>query len=289
MTDLYDIPAEQRTRKDVRAYYYEKFPLLRAYEEVTEERNSVPSQDINDPASSPTAVDTVTAAALALTRVGRPARDREDALHAERYVRGIQQEMASMMPANPDESMLLELVISGVYGLAACVPDADSWAGFDTETQEFELDEILACAPDHTDALKALLREALEYGMSGVLREITARYGRGRRPLPVESDATARMPLAAAEALLREAAEGGPIPGDDEVAVSVEVLRTVMNIGLTDSRRTLEELQGRYSRGGRPELADRISAWEAAIAWLEDVAGPFSEPIPSRKREASDG
>lgn len=215
MTDLslYDIPAEKRTREDVRAFYYKQFPLLKAYEEITAERNSVVNPDINDPASSPTAVDTVKAAALALERIGRPARDREDALHAERYIRSVQDEMASTMPDDPDDSAVLELVISGVYGLAGCVPDAESWAGFDTETQEFELDEIVAGAPDHTDALKALLREALEYGMPAILREITARYGRkGEQGYSDAStpDVERRYTLDELTALLTAAATGAP-------------------------------------------------------------------------------
>jgi hypothetical protein len=218
MADLYDIPADQRTREDVRNHYYETYPLLKAYEEITEERNAVPSMDINDPANSPTAVDTVTAAALALERIGRPARDRQDALFAERYIRSIQAEMADQMPPAADESPLLELVISGVYGLAGCVPDAESWEGFDTETQDFELDEIMHGAPDHTDALQALLREALQYGMPAILREITARYGRSgddsATPEAVKGEnlpgGERRYSVAEMTALLMAAATGAP-------------------------------------------------------------------------------
>lgn len=306
MTDLYSIPQDQRTREEVRTHYYETFPLLKAYDEITRERNSVPNADINDPASSPTAVTTMTATELALVRIGKPPRDRADVLYAERYIREVQREMEGELPPSPDASPLLELVISGVYALAGCVPDAESWAGFDTETQEFELEEIMAGAPDHTDALKALLLEALQYGMPAVLREITARYGRrqsdsaateddksenipdGERRYSPDEAAALLMAAAtgaptmeeAVEYLQNEVAAGTATDGDD-LPLSVEVMSSAARIGLTDARRTLDELRARHSRGDWPDLAQSISAWEDAVARLEALAGP---PVVSRRR-----
>lgn len=218
MTDLYDLPKEERTREAVEAHYREQFPLVAAYRDIIAERNYLPGRSINDPRDNPGAVTNITAAEMALARVGRPARDRTDVLHAERYIRAVLSEMEDAYPPKP--LTIVDAVIDGIYGLAGCMPTAEAWEDFDSETVEFEVDEVMAQLPDHTDELKRLLREALVHGMPSILREISENYHESpartdppRAPQYVEEP---RYTLTEAVDLLRAAAEGGPLPGDPD-------------------------------------------------------------------------
>lgn len=219
MADLYDTPKAERTREAVEAHYRERFPILAAYLDIVAERNHNDARGINELFNNPTAVDTVTGAALALERIGRPARDRQDALHAERYIRALQDEMASEFP--PVELTIVEAVIDALYGFAGCMPTDSDWADFDTQDSDFYLDEVVAGLPDHTDELKRLLGETLKHAMPSILREITARYGTNRHLSAVKDRGTQivstpggerHYTLAEAADLLRAAAEGGDAP-----------------------------------------------------------------------------
>jgi len=173
-----DIPKAERTREDVEAHYRTQFPLLAAYLDIVAERNHNDGRGINDLYDNPNAVDTVTGAALALVGIGRPARDREDAVHAERYIRSLQDEMANEFP--PVDLTIVAATIDALYGFAGSMLTAEEWTDFGTEDAEFYLDEVVAHLPDHTDELKRLLRETLSHAMPSILREITEKYGTNR-------------------------------------------------------------------------------------------------------------
>lgn len=158
-----------KDRERVRDHYRWQFPLLAAYQDITSEHNYVPGRSINDPTSSPDEVNTMQAAAMALERVGKPPRDRQDILMAEAYMRRLEDEINALAPikrALPDQ------VVYALYPLAGCMPTAEDWRGYSVEDRYDFLDEVMGSIQD--DDLRPMLKEALDFAMAEILEFISS-------------------------------------------------------------------------------------------------------------------
>lgn len=163
-----------KTREQVIAHYHELDPLLAAYRDIVHEHQG-PPHSINDPWVC--GIDERAAAGLALARIGRPARDTIDVVHALAHIREIQAEMESLYPRT--DPTIQDHVIAALFPFAGCVPTADAWQAEDSEERNGVLAEIVARIRDTVpaDGLYRLLSETLEFAMPAILRQITADHG----------------------------------------------------------------------------------------------------------------
>lgn len=176
LVDLLDIPFEERTFEQVRDHYYRKFPLLREYEELTSLHNGSSRTPINEPWEG--GLDTMRVTEMALIRSGKPPRDRDDILHAEQYITGLQREMRDQYPAkDPD---LAEAVILAEFQWAGCVTHADDFEAMSDAEKAEHVDAVIS---ELTGDTKAHLREALLIALPTLYRRITAQDQDRRRKL----------------------------------------------------------------------------------------------------------
>jgi hypothetical protein len=177
-----------KTREQIRDEYRQNFPLLAAYEDIVQE-SWEPGGSINEPARG--GINREKAVLLALDRVGRPARDREDVWHAEAWIEHLCEEMAAVMP--PVERKLTDHVIDALFPFAGCVPTADAWQATDPEDRNGDLAEIVAGIRDAVpaDGLYRVLLETLEFAMPAILRQVTADDAARRAPRIREADIVA--------------------------------------------------------------------------------------------------
>jgi hypothetical protein len=157
---------ESKDYKRIRDHYRWLFPLLAAYQDVISERN-VHKGSINEPPTEPCGISTEQATQIALQRIGRPARDRQDIAMADAYVHRLWQELDSFMPEQ--KLGIADFVIARLYPLGEFVPSVEDWDAMDADEKDFVLDEIADVLPDHADMIK----ETLTYAMPGILAEIT--------------------------------------------------------------------------------------------------------------------
>jgi hypothetical protein len=166
VTDVNDIDFAERTFEQVRDYYHQMYPLLREYYRVTDEFNSRDS--INEPLVG--ALSTVEATQLALQRIGKPPRDRDDVLHAERYLRGLQEELRDQYPEDPPT--LAEAITRVEVSVAGFVTRADEFESWPEEEQRQHIDFLVGeLEGDHSDHLREVLMRG---GLLEMLRQITA-------------------------------------------------------------------------------------------------------------------
>ncbi|OXM73074.1 MULTISPECIES: hypothetical protein [Amycolatopsis] len=166
MTDLHEIPFEQRTADLVRSHYHALFPLLRAYDEITREHNSG-HDDINEPWEG--GLDTLQITALALQRVGKPPRDRDDVLHAECHINRLQEEMLRQYPAQ--SPTLAEAIISVEFAWAGCVTKAED---FEQMSEDDKREHVDGLVEELRGDMGAHLRDALLIALPTIYRQITA-------------------------------------------------------------------------------------------------------------------
>lgn len=156
-------PFVAETRQQAIARYREQFPLLAAYQDIVDEHNSHP---INEPMAA--GVSTEHAAALALARIGRPARDREDAQHADAYVHRLMEELDAAWPVKMG---ITDYVIDAFLSLAGFVPTKKSWLAQPVVECQDDIDEILSGIP--VDDQRHVLKQALWFAMPILLKRIT--------------------------------------------------------------------------------------------------------------------
>ncbi|MFI6307454.1 hypothetical protein ACIBCH_36685 [Amycolatopsis thailandensis] len=156
-----------KTREEIVAEYREQFPIVAAYLDTVIAHSAFTS--INQPADG---IDRTAATRIAMQRIGRPARDDTDVEYAETYIRRILEEMETLMP--PEEMNLPNLVMKAFFPLSGHVPTAGDWSEYDQDDRNMHIDDVIQSTPDHTDDLKHLLRQALQFGMPSILAQITA-------------------------------------------------------------------------------------------------------------------
>jgi hypothetical protein len=182
--------ANERTREQIIAKYRANYPILAAYRDICIEHNR--SGGINEPMQG-SGVNTEQGALMALERIGRPARDREDVLHAEAWIAKLTEEMESQYP--PVDKTIADHVIDSMYPFSGCLPTDEEWLTQSEEDRGGDIDEVVARIrfSEPADRLYALLREAIEFGMPAILRDITRRYGEGRSAEPRFTPEVLRM------------------------------------------------------------------------------------------------
>jgi hypothetical protein len=187
---------ESKDYKRIRDHYRWLFPLLAAYQDVVSEHN-VHRGSINEPSPRTDFLSTEQATQVALQRIGRPARDRQDIAMADAYIHRLQHELETFMPEQ--KLGIADFVIARVYPLGEFVPSVEDWESMDADEKDCILDEIADVLPDHDDMIK----EALAYAMPGILAEIT-RQDQGVVQVPCSACGTPEE----ATALVKLAAEG---------------------------------------------------------------------------------
>lgn len=188
-------------RKQIRDKYAASYPLLAAYDAVVAE-HSEPQVSINEPWTG--GIEERAAMEIALTRIGRPARDTQDIDHALAYVASLNADYRAELDLEPT---IRELVIDEFFPYGGCVPTAESWLSddYDDEDRDGILDDLVATIHSSlpTETLNHLLRELLEYAMAPILAHITAE--------DEERRATRRRPVKMDEAGIFAVREANPI------------------------------------------------------------------------------
>lgn len=164
------------TRDEILLRYRADHPILDAYLTAVHEHSSF--NGINETSGG---IDVREAARIALQKIGRPARDEFDVDAAEKYIRSLLDEAETLFP--PVDKTLAYHVISGLYPLVGGVPTAEAWEAQSDDHKIVDVADVLATVGDHSDDLKALLREALKHAMPAILREITANAQENERRL----------------------------------------------------------------------------------------------------------
>lgn len=128
-------------------------PLFDEYLRVLEDHEGVP-------------LGTVEVAQLALHRLGRPARDRTDAVHAEAHIRRLSDEVSHKIAARKPFD-LRHLIVDTDYSYAGVLSDPDTLAG---EELEIEVDDVLRGIPaaEIITALKQALTIAIPVVIAAV-------------------------------------------------------------------------------------------------------------------------
>lgn len=190
--------------------------------------------------------------------------------------------------------ILSDVIISNEYSYAGAIGDEGS---LDPEMVGISVADVTAKIPD--DLIGEALRQALTVAIPAVIRAHQEELDEGTcngcgpersegcqhecKPDPDGICYEWCPPCAAvieadAEACRAHNAKVQAARLDRELPKSV--LSIAVNVGLGESRRTLDALLSSADR--RPETAGLVAAWEAAVAHLSDLAGP---PVPSRKSE----
>jgi hypothetical protein len=165
---LSDVPFVERTFEMVRDHYYRKFPLLRAYDELTRKHNSG-QRSINEPWDGGLSSYQITR--LALIEIGKPPRDLDDIRMAEQYVRELQREVSEMYPAPAPD--LADAIISAEYQWAGCVTRAEHFAAMDEADKRDHVDGLLDELM-HRGAVEDHVRELLMIALPEIYARITA-------------------------------------------------------------------------------------------------------------------
>jgi hypothetical protein len=165
---LSDVPFVERTFEMVRDHYYRKFPLLRAYDELTRKHNSG-QRSINEPWDGGLSSHQITR--LALIEIGKPPRDLDDIRMAEQYVRELQREVHGQYPAPAPD--LTDAIISAEYQWAGCVSTAEDFNAMDEATARDHIDGLVD-ELQHRGAVEDHLRELLMIALPEIYTRITA-------------------------------------------------------------------------------------------------------------------
>lgn len=153
---------------EAREEYLKAFPLLAAYLDIMHEHNTR-TAPINEPPTEPHGLDNHQIAAMALQRIGRPARDRYDIQMADAWIHKLNDELEELSPE--PERTVTDWVIHALYSLSEFVPSADDWERMSADDQSELLDEVFETIP-HDDQIE-VFTEVLRYAMPGILAEIT--------------------------------------------------------------------------------------------------------------------
>lgn len=153
---------------DAREEYLKAFPLLAAYMDIVNEFNTR-TRPINEVPTEPHGLNTEQATAVALQRIGRPARDRYDIQMADAWIHRLHEELIELSPRQ--DRTITDWVIKALYGLAEYVPSAQDWGNMSADDQSDLLDEVFETIP-HDDQIE-VFTEVLRHAMPGILAEIT--------------------------------------------------------------------------------------------------------------------
>lgn len=156
------------TRDEILLKYRASNPILDSYLSAVEEHSAF-GATINQPSDG---IDVREATRIALAKIGRPARDQFDIDAAEKYIRSLLDEAETLFP--PTEKTLAHYVIHALYPWAGAVPTAEDWEQQSDDETTVAIADVMDQIGDHSDDLRALLREALKHAMPAILREITA-------------------------------------------------------------------------------------------------------------------
>ncbi|HEV2777882.1 MAG TPA: hypothetical protein VGX25_00620 [Actinophytocola sp.] len=156
-------PPEDRSYAAVHKHYCDNFPLYREYWAVVEEHSDQDAPITVDRGG----ISTVDAARIALERIGKPARDADDAHWAYAYVRQLGDEVAAM--ADPATPTITSVLLDHFLPSWGRIPTLKEWLAEPEVEQNDTADQIaerLASAGligrVVKDALPALLVEVIE-------------------------------------------------------------------------------------------------------------------------------